>query len=191
MSSETEISNIAISHLGISKEIANLDTEASTEAKACRRFYDICRDTVLRDFNWPFATKSVALGLVGEDPTTEWQYSYRYPSDCIKLRRIFSGTRTDTNSSGRLIYTDEQNAVIEYTEKVTDPTHYPPDFILAQSYRLAFMIAPRVSKGDPFKLGPAAYQMYLKMVGEAQANSWNEEQIDKKADSEFITTRNE
>jgi hypothetical protein len=200
MSSETEISNMAISHLGVGKEIADLDTETSAEAKACRRFYDIARDTVLRDFQWPFATKIASLGLVESDPNTEWDYSYRYPSDCITLRRILSGVRQDTldskvpykiaqDSSGRLIFSDEENASVEYTVKVTDPAKYTPDFTLALSYRLAVYIAPRVTRGDPFKLMEKAMGMYMDIIGDAKANAYNEEQDDVKPESEFIRAR--
>ncbi len=200
MSSETEISNMAISHLGVGKEIADLDTETSAEAKACRRFYDIARDTVLRDFEWPFATKIASLGLVESDPNTEWDYSYRYPSDCITLRRILSGVRQDTldskvpykiaqDSSGRLIFSDEENASVEYTVKVTDPAKYTPDFTLALSYRLAVYIAPRVTRGDPFKLMEKAMGMYMDIIGDAKANAYNEEQDDVKPESEFIRAR--
>lgn len=87
MSSSTEISNMALSHLAISREIAALDTERSQEAQACRRFYETVRKTVLRDYPWPFATKFATLALVEDDPNSEWDFSYRYPSDCLNARR--------------------------------------------------------------------------------------------------------
>ena len=200
MASETEICNQAISHLGIGKEIADLDTEASAEASACRRFYDLCRDTVLRDFDWPFASNFFTLGLIEEDPNTEWDYSYRYPSNCLKIIRILSGKRQETTTSkepykiardttGRLIYADKEDACIEYTEKVTNPGHYTPDFTLALSYRLAVFISPRVMQGDPFKLGSAAMQMYQMEISKAKTLALNEAQTDIKQDSEFIQTR--
>lgn len=200
MSSKTEISNQAISHLGVGKEIADLDSESSAEASACRRFYDICRKTVLRDFHWPFATRIQTLGLIASNPTTEWNYSYRYPSDCLNVVRILSGVRQDTtdslvpykilnDDSGQIIYTDEEDAEIEYIRNVTNPAHFTPDFINAMSYRLAVYIAPRVTRGDPFKLGQAALQMYQMEISKAKATALNEEQSDKKLESEFIRTR--
>jgi hypothetical protein len=202
MPSKTEISNIALSHLGVGKEIANLDNEKSQEAAACRRFFDEARNATLRAFAWPFATKFEALALVADPPTetSEWGLSYRYPSDCACLRRIQSGIRNETpqtripyklgrDSQGELIYTDEPDAKVEYTLREEDPLRYPPDFVLAFSFLLASYIAPRVTGGDPFKLGTRAAQFYLQHITMAQANSANEAVIDRPPESEMIRAR--
>lgn len=191
---------MAISNLGVGKEIANIDTEQSEEASACRRFYDVARDSTLRDFPWPFSTKIVSLSLIESFTTGEWTYSYRYPSDCLDARRILSGDRNDTrqsrapykvlkDSSARIIYTDEENAELEYTERVEDPSFYPPDFQLAFSFRLASLIAPRLTKGDPFNLRKSAMEMYDLEISRAKAGSTNEEQRDEIPDAEFIRMR--
>lgn len=204
MASETEIANMAIGHLGISKEIGNLNTEKSAEAQACRRFYPTVRDFVLRDFAWPFATRSVvSLGLV-TDMTgidgAEFDYSYRYPADCIMFRKILSGIRTDapetrvpyrilSDAVGGLIYTDQQNALAEYTAQITDPQRFPPDFTFAASLLLAYASAPRLTFGDPFKLGERAATSYDRFISAAWANSANEEQPDRQREAEFVRIR--
>ena len=91
MASKTEIGNLALSHIGIGKEVANIETEQSAEASALRRVYDTALRKTLRDFNWPFARVIADLGLIEEDPTDEWDFSYRVPSDCVSFRRIPSG----------------------------------------------------------------------------------------------------
>ena len=196
----TEIANMAISHVGSGKEIANLDTESSEEASACRRFYENARDTVLRDCNWPFATEIVTLGLVEEDPNTEWDFSYRYPSDCINIRKIQSGIRNDhrqsrvpyrvaQDSTGLLIFTDEQNAVLEYTKREEDTSRFPSDFAIALSYKLAYLIAPRLSRGDPFKMKQDLQREYMMAISMAKAAAFNEEQSDQEPESEFMRIR--
>jgi hypothetical protein len=75
--SKTEIVNYSLRHLGQGKTIADLDTEFSAEAKACRAFFNEARDMTLSAYHWSFASKYATLGLVAEDPTTEWAYSYR------------------------------------------------------------------------------------------------------------------
>lgn len=200
MASETEIANLALSHLGIGKEISNIDTERSDEANAARRFYPLCRDTTLRDVKWPFATKVTELALVESDPTTEWAYSYTYPTDCLNAHKILSGVRNDSRqtrvpysiyygTASKVIYTDMQSAELEYTVKVTDSQRFPDDFVLAISFKLAALMAPRLTAGDPFKLGQYASAMYDRHIKIAAANSYNEEQQDETVSSEFVRYR--
>lgn len=192
--------NLALSHDGVSKEIANVETENSANAAACRRFFEPARDETFRDFNWPFAKKFVTLGLVESDPNTDWAYSYRYPSDCMRIRKILSGIRNDSrqsrvvyerasDDSGGLIFTDEANAVLKYTKKVTDVGLFTPDYIMMFSLLLASYIAPRVTAGDPFKLGERAFKLYAFSKTKAEATAFNEEQDDELVESEFIRVR--
>lgn len=200
MASKIGICNMALSHLGISKEIAIFDTEKSEEAGACRRYYDEALYRTLRDFHWPFATKIDALALVGTDPNTEWSYSYRCPTDCIDVRRILSGDRNDTRQSrvpfriaqdiaGLLIFTDTTEAEMEYTIKAENPLYYPSDFIMAFSFYLAFLIAPRITGGDQFKLGDRALKLYVGELMMTKKKALNEAQIDEEPASEFIRVR--
>jgi len=201
MASKTEIANLAISHIGIGKEVANIDTEQSEEASACRRYFDIAKENTLGDMSWNFATRFVTLGLVESTPSTEWDYSYRYPTDCLEIRRILSGVRNDTqrtripfriisDSAGKLIYTDEPGAVIEYTRNITDIDLFSPEFKMALSFRLAYYIAPRLTAGDPFKLKEDMLRLYEIELGLAKKKNMNEETMDQLPESEFIRTRN-
>lgn len=202
MATETQVANLALSHLGIGKEIAALGTEKSQEAATLRRFYDEARDATLRDFPWPFATRFESLALVADPPTEteEWDFSYRYPTDCLMLRRIQTDVRIDTNQSrivfkvgrdtqGLLIYTDEEDAKVEYTFRETDPGRYPADFLLAFSLRLAHYSAPRLTGGDPFRLGQRALQLYVQEISMAQASAANESVPDQLPDAEAIRAR--
>lgn len=200
MSSKMDIWNTALSHLGISKEVASVD-ESSAEAKACRRFYDTTIKAVLKDYSWPFASKIATLNLITANPNDEWAYSYRYPSDCLFFRRILSGNRNDTeltkivyaisqDASGLVIYTDAVTAQGEYTVNITDESYFASDFVLAVSYRLAYYMAARLTAGDPFKLGPAAMQNYMIELSRAKANSFNEDQSVTLQDTESIAARN-
>lgn len=196
MTSKTGICNLAIGHLGILSELGNVDSDQSAEASACRRFYEATRDELLRKFQWSFATKIQALGLVEENPNTEWRYSYQYPSDCFLFRRILSGLRVDSRQSrvpyrlahgaaGRVIFTDMAEAFGEWTLRITDSDRFPPDFTTAFSFLLASRIAPAISAGDPFGLGEKAFQQYRLAIGEAMAMGLLEEQVEEDPDSEF------
>lgn len=200
MASKTEICNLAISHIGIGKEISNLDTDSSEEAKACRRYYETAKKITLADVDWSFATKFATLNLIETTPTDEWDYSYRYPSDCLSLRRIKSGIRSDNQDSripfkivsdatGLLIYSDQPEAAVEYTYNVTSAALFTEEFKLALSFRLAEFIAARLTGGDPFKIKQEMMQQYNMEIGKAIKKNNNEEVGDQMPESEFIRVR--
>ncbi len=200
MSSKTDIANMCLSHLGIGREIANIETEKSQEAIACRRFFETAKVATLSDLYWTFATAFATLNLVEETPTSEWTYSYRYPVGCIDLRRILSGVRNDTQSSripfkitkdaaGKLIYTDQSEPEVEYTENISDTSLFSSEFDLALSFRLAAYVAPRLTKGDPFKLKGEMLAQYDLELGQAKKKNMNEETQDLPPESAAITAR--
>lgn len=200
MAYSTEIGNFALGHIGVNYEISDLETEQSREAKAIRRFWDVCLEQVLRDHPWGFATKVLTLNLVEEDPNTDWLFSYRYPSDCLFVRKILSGVNITTpfdaidyklsvDVSGRLIMTNQEDAVLEYTKTVSDFNTVPSDFKMAFSYRLGMYICAGLTSGDPFKIKESCEKSYLFEISKAEANSINEESNDPDVDSEFVRAR--
>lgn len=200
MALNTEVGNLALSHLGITHTVSDLETEQSIEAKVLRRFYERAMNICLREFPWSFATKIDALALVEEDPNNDWSYSFRYPSDCLHVRRILGQTRNDTrdvrvaykiaqDSSGKLIFTDQPDAEIEYTLNITDYAIMTDDFIMAFSFLLAYYVAPSLAKGDPFKLGDRALKGYEIEISSAKSTAVNEEQVDELPESEYVRNR--
>ena len=208
MLSKADICNGALSHLGVSTEIQDLVSEKSKEAQACRRFYDRVRDEVLRDFAWPFAKQDVALAVVtdhtdDENSTSEWSYEYRYPEECIAVRRLYAGGATGRlnrpelrieyrigqDDAGSLILTDLEDAICEYTKRIDDPTRYPADFAAAFEFLLAAKIGPRVAGGDQFKLSDRALKLYAAAIAKARSNAANEEQPDEPEAGEMERAR--
>lgn len=199
-SSKTVIANLALGHLGSGKEIANIDTENSAEARAMRRFFDQVQDELLRGFVWPFTTRFVDLTVVEEDPTEEWAFSYRYPSDCLYARRILSGSRNDTRQSrvpyrigqddtGQLIYCDADEPTLEYSTRAEDVNRWPPDFVSAFSYKLAAYAAPTITGSDRAKLRELCLQLHAMADQKAMATAANEEQPDEAPENEFTRSR--
>jgi hypothetical protein len=175
--SEEAICNLALGHLGVSEEINNLTTERSATASACRRYFTTARDIAQR-----------------------WGYSYRYPSGCLYFRRILSGTRNETSDSripyriasddiGKLIYTDKPDAECEFTKSIDNILLWPDDLILAVSFLLAGLIAPRVTRGDGVKLGDRAMAAYAQMKSMSEANAEGEEQAEENPEAESIRAR--
>lgn len=200
MADKTSACNLALSHLGVANSIGNVLTEKSAEAAACRTFFQPALDEALRDFPNPSLIVIKDLALVAANPNDEWGYSYRYPSDCSKAIRIPSGVRNDCretrvsyriikDDTGRLILTDKQNAMLEYAVNSDDPSKWAPDFLMAYSLLLAFYIAPRVTAGDPFKLGERAYRAYYASIRKSEANAIGEQQDDEEPQSDTLNSR--
>lgn len=200
MTTKTELCNLAVSHLGIGDEIANLETEDSAEASACRRFFTTAFETFQRDFNYSFETKSKVLGLISSDPNDRYLFEYEYPSDCAIAGRIISGLITDNRqsqvpfvivrgTSGRVIHSNWEDAELEYQFLDTESGRFPADAIMTFSYKLAELIAPRVTAGDPFGLGDKAERHYEKAKGISESNNLNEQQEEEEPLSEFIRVR--
>lgn len=200
MTSRTTIANMALGHLGVGVEIANVDSDRSREAMACRRFFDAARKETLRGWCWPFATTIAPLDLVQECPNIEWKYSYRYPSGCQEFIKVLSGFKNDTrftrepykiigDNVGRLILTNKCKAEAEYTIDHTDYQNFPTDFEISLSYRLASFISIGITGGDPFKVGDKALQMFQASITSAKISAANEEQPYPVPESEFITER--
>lgn len=204
MASDLDIANMALFHLGVTgAPIADLVTDRTKEAKAVRRFFSQVREEALRDYPWGFATHIDQLALVEEEPTTEWLFAYRYPDNCLTIRRMLplSSTavsffnaptvryplidkklakyRIGRDNVGKLVYTNMEAPVAEWTELLTDPTDYPPDFIQAMSLKLAMYIAPAVTGGDKLKLGDRAGQLYVRALAIARQNDGNESNLDQ------------
>jgi hypothetical protein len=201
--SAVAISNLALSRIGISAAIAAL-SESSQEAVACNACYEQVRDEVLRDFPWPFARTFVALGLVTEAAEeddlppwgNDWAYAYRFPSDCIKARRITTGDRTGNtrvpfqlgnDASGRLIYTDEADAVLVYTKRFTDPAHFDPTFASAVAWRMAVELAAPLARSAAER--ERAEASYRNTLLQAQTDALNEEVDDDPGEASWITAR--
>lgn len=83
--SETDICNMALSHLSISQTIQSINPpDKSQEAQACAFWYPKMRNWLLRMAPWNFAYVNLTLA---SDSTTMpgWKFAYQYPSDCLQL----------------------------------------------------------------------------------------------------------
>jgi hypothetical protein len=210
------ICNLALSNVGVQQTIASLD-EKSNEARACNRWYEQTRDEVLAAFPWPFATAYVALALVTKNPVTEWKFAYRYPPNCVTVRKILNpwgrldiGVGFDpfvvtdqlqgaspiripftlgVDAQGKLIYTDQEEANVEITSIVTNSGLFDPLFVNAFAWKLGWHIALGLTGGDKAKMVEYAEKKYMDVIIEATNAAANQMQKDKDPDSEFIRAR--
>lgn len=195
MASVVEICNMALGNVGVGQLIASI-SEGSAGAQRCRLYYENCRDQVLRDFDWPFARRYEALGLVEETPNTEWTFAYRYPSSGLAIRRILGVNRSEvprvpfavgSDGTGKLIYTDASEAVARLTVQIIDSEQFDPIFVGALSYLLASRVGPGLARDA--KLVAASYQLYGEQLAAARAVAANEGGQDEPPDAESISVR--
>lgn len=199
MASKIEICNMALGNVGTSKTIASID-EASNEARACKTYYDQVLKEVLRVRPWPFSTGMVQLALVETQPNPIWHYSYRYPSDCAKVRRIVpSDVMVDDNyrdpfiissdTAGRLVLSNQINAMAEITKIITDPLLFDEGFINAITWLLAAKIAPSLTGNNYQKVLDRVERGYLVALSSAGASAMNEGEVSVQPYSEIISAR--
>jgi hypothetical protein len=181
MATDVAICNLSLARVGVQQEIASL-SEVGTLAKSCRRFYDQSRQAMLREFPWSFCERPVTLALVEAEPVSDWIFSYRYPSDTMRMNRIVGVRRRPdapipfrigSDSQGRLIYTDQEYAVAWCNYDVSDTSQFDPLFTDAIAWRIARELAPLLSKDSG--LTQSVRQEYEMAVRRAIASALNEE----------------
>lgn len=207
MASQINIYNMALGHIGSSEVVADL-AERSISRVKCSLYYEICRDMVMSDFNWRFATKVVTLADIGS-PIAPWLYRYRYPNDCLKAIRILfdqavpagqvfplltiSGFPPEAlqppfevvwEESGKAIITNWQYAQLEYITQITEAERFPAQFVDMLAYRLAAAIAMPLKNSS--ELSATCMAMYENQKQLAWSQSLNEAQFDQGENSIYV-----
>lgn len=156
MPSQVDICNIALSHLGNARRVAAIDPpDGTAEADLCATFYPIALAELLEMADWSFARKRATLAPLALNDSTVWAYAYGKPSDCIVPRRVLTNDSSqyeldseNFDSEGDTIYSNKADAVLLYTQPVSDSTKYPPSFTSALGYLLAAYLAGPIIKGE-------------------------------------------
>lgn len=119
---QTDIANLAISHCGVSKPIADITTDHSLEAQMCLTWFDTARRMTLVKIPWSFATQQIAPTLVATYPTNEWMYAYQYPANALKLVKFMSWQLNNDTRQSRVPYRVMQPVSINLSAAPTPPT---------------------------------------------------------------------
>jgi len=96
--SDVQIANMALMRIGVTQTLVAAAggqfTDQSATAQTMNIWYWQDRDSELTEYPWPWASKYQALAQVslqGIPANPEWGVSYRYPTDCLAVRRIVNG----------------------------------------------------------------------------------------------------
>lgn len=197
MSTEVEICNRAIADCMSQETIASF-TENSSVALACRMFYAVCRDELLTDYQWSFATKRVLLAKVGDELVTNWGFCYAYPTDCLDIQYLVApGQRRPAADSAipyevgnyndqLCIFSDGEELEICYTARITNTFLFPISFTTALEFLVASRICRPIGKAD---LAVQLEQTAIAMAIKAAGRSMNEANPGPEPDGELVRGR--
>lgn len=146
-SSETEICNLALGHLGEGR-IESLQEE-SVAARACALHYVNVRDQVLRSHRWNFAQGRLTLPRLEDAPAFGWSYQYELPADCLRVLE-FNGTEEGDVISeeyiieGRRLLTNAATANLVYLRRIENVAQFDALFVEALSAKLAIALSETI-----------------------------------------------
>lgn len=161
MSSKTNIYNLALSALLLSRQVVETESEKVTnEVRVLNQLWDSALASVLQQLDLDSLSETIDLELIEElEDDTHWAYVYKYPSRCIFLRRIKTVLLKDTirsrlelrvgiRNGAKVIYTNEYQAQIECICNDVSLAYISPSTELAIAYKLAYLACPLlVGKG--------------------------------------------
>lgn len=138
MASAVDICNDALGRVG-ANPITSLD-DNSTEAKECKKKFPTCRDLLLEEFDWRFATQRFALAAEVDEPVYEFGYAYTLPSQVMRVLAVTDGggVPIEWQTEGRSVLTGTAGPLyLKAIVRADDPSTWPALFREALSYRLS------------------------------------------------------
>lgn len=199
MANEVEICNLAISRLAANPIQALSDQ--TREAQVCRRHFNILRDSVLRDFDWAFARRRVAVARLDLTDSV-FTFVYDLPADCLIVRRIVNPSDPEGTDPAKkinfevalhptdnrqVLYTNQASPTIVYTANVTGPTVFDAMFTDALAWRLAMEFAVPL-RGSP-ELMNACSQYYRAALASSHVQSAKESHQVPTGAGDFVAAR--
>jgi hypothetical protein len=147
---------MALSFIGHNRTRITSLNDSNEEARRFNELFHPARRSILRDYEWNFATAIDSLALSANDNIKGWEYAYIYPSECLKPRRIFNdGTPENGTEEYRQLYSSTNKfqiiacnispACMEYTADITNAAQFDASFVEALAFYLAWQVAPSIT----------------------------------------------
>lgn len=193
-----EVCNLALARIGhgSSRPIVSIDDQAEP-ARACKRVFAPLLRSMLREYAWPFALRTVALAP-SSSAVPGWSHVYAMPTDALNILAITAADadpwtaparydRRGFRLIGRLIACHESPAHAWYTADVADPVEADALFSDALAWRLAAELALAL-KAEP-TLHRVAMEQAQMTLSRALAAVGNEGRDDMPYEAESIRVR--
>lgn len=156
MASETEIANLALVPLLGCNRITSL-SDNQTEAIVMSASYSHCRDTVLEDRAWTFATNRVIWTPTADVVPFGFTYSYLIPTTVLKILDVSDRANGNVRSSfmwrreGDRILTNAEQIYVRVIEQVTNPNQFSTGFINTLALHLAWFNCIALTENNTLK----------------------------------------
>lgn len=160
MAVRVAIFNAAGGYIGLGETIADAATDQSTFAKACRRQYARCRDGLLAEFPWAFASRCETLAAWPTPPPNA-TYAFRYDPSYLRILKLelyrdgasipwrVGGVTDPVAGDVRLLLTDQLATLVHATRRIENEALYPVLFEEALTWRLASAICKEIGRDEP------------------------------------------
>ena len=113
--------------------------EDTTEAEVVHQLYEPTLQNLLASYPWRFALTQKTLAHLTESPTSDYQYAFQLPNDCV---RVLSAGQNLKSSGikyqivGQKLYTNANEVVLNYIRRPEENT-FPAFFVQALIGKLA------------------------------------------------------
>lgn len=152
---------------------------------ACVRAISVLPPDALNDYSTSFPQSAAVWGYSGATLVPHGAV-YTPQEFCIETGES-TGSTTDNR---RLLYTNQEGAVLRYTRRVEDTTRFPPLFVDALSRLLASYLAGPVVKGtEAISVAQAQLQAYRAIIAQATVSDSNQRNIRPRQSVPWIAGR--
>lgn len=172
--------NQALSAIGSDPVVS--DPESDTKAVAILNlWYPVARHAVLTAFHWPSvrsikrlgltATRNESLPWSNSDPAPGFLFSYALPADCLQPQYLedFSRFQLGRVGSEKVLYTNVEGAILNYTMDDAVPINWEPDLYRCVVWTLAACI--NMAKSGKMAVTQKLEQQVLDLLGAASENA--------------------
>lgn len=159
MLDQVQCANQALGHIGEDDQISDLN-EGSKAARTINVHWEPVRLFLLSKINWAFASRTIELAARPADPTfpiARGRTAFPLPAGYIRLIEIVDPDLYDdddefsieTGPSGPELVVDHAGPItvrmVQDVPAIREPQRWPPEFIEAFAFRLAWSICDTLS----------------------------------------------
>jgi len=169
----TKFNIISQALIGMDARVVQSFSETGKEAQTSKLLYETAKDSIIAEYPWHFAKKSIELGKLPTAPIgTHFLYEHTKPVDCLFVRNCVdeNGYPVDYEDLGATLLSSADRFILVYSTNEKDenilPTHFV--YVLIAALRKEFVISTNGTV-DSFRLYDAVYERALQKAKSTDA----------------------